>query len=147
MVNQLLQTYRVEVYGCPARPSQLDSAGRFLTSYVAPTGAQTVFDSKQGTSFDEITDGTANTLLILEAAGTEIIWTEPRDVDAVSHRISVNGPGTHRKQSDSMFSSWHVGGAQVALADGSVKFISNTIDSDVLKGLLTKDANDAVGDF
>lgn len=147
VVNQSLQTYRVEVYGCPARPSQFDSTGRFLTSYVAPTGAQTVFDSIQGTSFDEITDGTANTLLMLEAAGTEIIWTEPRDVDAVSHWISVNGPGTRRKQSDSMLSSWHVGGAQVAMADGSVRFISNITDPSVLKGLLTIDGDEAISDF
>ena len=111
-----------------------------------PRGAGTIFDSSTGTPIARIRDGTSNTLLALEACGTEIIWTQPIDVDSRSYKVSVNGPGELKGQSGSMISSWHYGGAQVLLADGSSRFLKNTIDANVLRCLLTADAGDAPGD-
>lgn len=145
--NRPLQPMQILLYACPGRPDQFDLNGRFFTSYVVPTGDGTIFNSKQGTPLTAITDGASNTLLVMEACGTEIIWTEPRDVDSMSSQLSVNGPGSRNGLSDSIISSWHHGGAQVGLADGSVRFVSQSIDPTILKSLLTRDAHDFVADW
>ena len=143
--NEPLQRKQVRSYSCPSRPTSFDSAGRFFTSYVVPTGEETIFSSQQGTPFSEIKDGTSNTLLVVEACGTEIIWTKPQDVELSSYERSVNGPGSRKGQSNSMISSWHKGGAQVLLADGSARFLSDDIDPKILRSLLTKGAGDDAG--
>jgi hypothetical protein len=126
--NSPLQRTEIDVYSCPSRLDNVDSKGRFRTSYVVPSGPGTIFGTGRGTSIKEIPDGTSNTLMVLEACGTNIIWTEPRDMDGTDHDISVNGPGPQIGISNSMMSSWHTGGAQAALADGSVRFISQNIE-------------------
>lgn len=145
VANEPLQRKEVRTYSCPSRPTSFDSAGRFFTSYVVPTGEETIFSSQQVTPFSEIKDGTSNTLLVVEACGTEIIWTKPHDVDSSVYEISVNGPGSRNGQSDSLISSWHKGGAQVLLADGSASFLSDAIDPKILRSLLTKGAGDDAG--
>lgn len=136
--NVALQKKQMPPYACPSRPSQYDSQGRFLTSYVVPTSAGAIFDSTDGPPISRIQDGTSNTLLTLEACGTEIIWTDPRDIDSSNGEVSVNGPGPVKGRSGSMISSWHYRGAQVGLADGSARFIDKNIDAVVLRNLMTK---------
>ena len=143
--NEPLQRQKVRSYSCPSRPISFDSASRFFTSYVVPTGDETIFSSQQGTPFSAIRDGTSNTLLVVEACGTEIIWTKPQDVELSSYELSVNGPGSCNGQSNSLISSWHKGGAQVLLADGSAHFLSDAIDPKILRSLLTKDAGEVAG--
>ena len=145
--NVALQKYRIWPYECPSRPSQYDSLGRFLTSYVVPTSHGAIFDSASGPPISEIKDGTSNTLLALEACGTEIIWTDPRDVDGSNAEISVNGPGAVKGRSSSLISSWHFGGAQAGLADGSVRFIDKNIDAVVLKNLMTKAGGEKIEEW
>ena len=145
VANEPLQRKEVRTYSCPSRATSFDSAGRFYTSYVVPTGEETIFSSQQVTPFSEIKDGTSNTLLVVEACGTEIIWTKPQDVELSSYELSVNGPGSRKGQSNSMISSWHMGGAQVLLADGSARFLSDDIDPKILRSLLTKGAGDEAG--
>lgn len=145
--NVALQKKRMQPYECPSRPSQYDSQGRFLTSYVVPTSPGAIFDSATGTPISEIKDGTSNTLLALEACGTEIIWTDPRDVDSSNGEVSVNGRGPVKGRSNSMISSWHSGGAQVGLADGSVRFINTNMDPNVVKNLMTRDGGEDIEEW
>ena len=142
--NADLQKVRVLPYACPARPLQVDSSGRFLTSYVVPTGPGSIFSSEGGTPISQIRDGTSNTLLVMEACGSEIIWTDPRDLDSSQVKISVNGPGTAKGRSESIISSWHFGGAQVGLADGSVRFMNSRMDPAVLNSVLSMNGNEEV---
>ena len=52
------------------------------TDYLFVTGAGTIFDPTGGKmSFANITDGTSNTLLMVEVKGSGINWAEPRDLD------------------------------------------------------------------
>lgn len=54
------------------------AAGR--TTYVVPTGPGTLFEKPEGTPIKEITDGTSNTIMLVEVwsmAGP--IWTQPKD--------------------------------------------------------------------
>lgn len=46
-----------------------------------------------------------------------------------------------------MISSWHFGGAQAALADGSVRFINTNIDAVVLKNLMTKAGGERIEEW
>ncbi len=72
----------IDNYNCPQRPVGRDrnSKGQFLTSYVVPTGPQTIFEGiGPGSALLSMTDGTSNTLMAMEACGTSIVWTEPRD--------------------------------------------------------------------
>lgn len=45
------------------------------------------------------------------------------------------------------FGSQHTGGAQVALVDGSVRFLSENIDSNTLRSLTTRGGGEVVGEF
>ena len=45
------------------------------------------------------------------------------------------------------FSSLHSGGCHFVLADGSTRFISETIKVDVLRSLITRDGGEVVGEF
>jgi hypothetical protein len=145
--NVALQRKRVQPYECPSRPSQYDSQGRFLTSYIVPTLPGAIFDAASGTPISEIKDGTSNTLLTMEACGTEIIWTDPRDVDSSNGEVLVNGPGPVKGRSNSMISSWHLAGAQVGFSDGSVRFVGTNIDAGVLRNLMTKDGGEHIEEW
>ncbi len=45
------------------------------------------------------------------------------------------------------FGSQHIGGAQFALTDGSAQFISENVDSVVLRSLTTRAGGEVVGEF
>jgi prepilin-type processing-associated H-X9-DG protein len=113
-----------------------------LTAFVLVTGEGTAFPDGRGLRFDQITDGTSNTLMVTEACGQGIVWTDPRDVDVGRHPIAVNAPGSRSGRSPGILSSYHPSGAQVAMADGSVQYIPANIDPEVLRRLTTAAAED-----
>lgn len=50
------------------------------TRYLAPVGPKSVFESPEGTPIQKITDGTSNTLLVMESAPERaVVWTQPAD--------------------------------------------------------------------
>ena len=85
--------------------------------------------------FSKITDGTSNTIAVVEVTGLGINWEEPKDITVDELIRLVATPGK---------TSRHPGGFNVALADGSVRFISNTIDPEVLRNLLMRDDGHAL---
>ena len=95
----------------------------------------------------DVTDGTPNTLLIVEACETNIIWTDSRDRDVNTAAIGINQPGSKRRTSDALMSSYHPGGAQAALADLSVRFISENIDPALLEKLSTMAGGEVIAAF
>ena len=94
--------------------------------------------AQEGTGFAEITDGTSNTFLVGERGwdhqaaywvgvgntNSEDAWSSPKVVGR-SFLMKLNQPLTGRYYS--AFSSYHPGGANFLLVDGSVRFISETI--------------------
>lgn len=145
-INQPMQRETVRKFRCPTAPdwTRANHKGAVFTSYVLPTGDQTIFGdvSGPGRSIRDIRDGTSNTLMIMEACGSQIIWTEPRDLDVSTTPLSVNQPGNEPGTSPGLLSSFHTGGATAAMADGSVMFFSSEIDPLVLKSLTTASGND-----
>ena len=83
------------------------------TGYLAVTGPGTAFDDpNQGHPFRDVSDGTANTILVVEAdRGVE--WTRPEDWP-FDPALPVQGLGKLRPR-----------GFLAAFADGSVRFISD----------------------
>ncbi|MEZ6047851.1 MAG: DUF1559 domain-containing protein [Planctomycetaceae bacterium] len=77
-----------------------------------------------------------------EAAGLQIPWTAPRDIDVDQQPIGINLPGSKPHSSPGTFSSYHCGGTFVLMADGSVQWISKNVDPQILKGSLTPSYDD-----
>ena len=51
------------------------------TTYLVPTADGTAFGGKEGLTIANITDGTSNTIMIVEAAPEKaVIWTKPDDL-------------------------------------------------------------------
>ncbi|MCA8987405.1 MAG: DUF1559 domain-containing protein [Planctomycetaceae bacterium] len=117
------------------------------------------------TKMRDFADGTSNTIAVFEnhhykdslKFPGEINkgggWFSPQgSIDSLVKAINGdvvaipggNGPDDCRCES---FSSIHKGGAQCALADGSVRFISENLDAGIQKALATRAAGEVVGEF
>jgi len=109
------------------------SAGEPRSHYAAN---QHVIGGTRSLTFADFTDGTANTLLIGEAAGNFKPWGHPRN-----WRDPMIGLNT---SPDGFGGPWPGGGTQFALADGSVKYLRDDIDPRVLRALATPAAGDEI---
>ncbi len=113
-----------------ACPSWHDSTTN-LTSYVAMTGPGTIFPADHTTKIADITDGTSNTLIVVEVANVNIPWTAPQDLDVRTMSVRINDtkrPG---------ISSKHPGGSHVVFADCSTRFARESITPENLRALCT----------
>lgn len=140
---------QILTYSCPSLPRELDknAAGHYHTAYAVVTGAGTAFPNGKGLKLQQIKDGTSNTVLVVEACGQQIVWSEPRDIELSSLKVGVNLPGTQPNHSPGTWSSFHRGGAHTLLADGSVRFISEKVDPNVTKALLSATGGETIGEF
>ena len=148
--NEFIAKTKVSVFQCPSRERLndasliQDSRGRFYAHYAMVTGPGTV---GPGVKIRDIADGTSNTLLVFEACGRNLVWTDPIDMNTSVQPEGINLPSPKRGMSPGWVSSHHIGGGHVLLADGSVRYISENIDRETLKSLTTIDADDRIGDY
>jgi prepilin-type processing-associated H-X9-DG protein len=103
----------------------------------------------------DITDGTSNTLMVGERRTDRLLsWysTWPGVIaegeEAFQRILGVadhppNDPHLHFDD----FSSPHTGGAQFVLGDGSVRFVSSSIDEGLYGGLATISGGEVPGEF
>jgi prepilin-type processing-associated H-X9-DG protein len=111
-----------------------DSAGYGLSHYSVNSH---VLAGNKSMNLAGITDGTANTLLVGEINadfkpwGYPINWRDPTLGINASPRGFGGVPGAR--------------GANFAMADGSVRFLSENISPDVLRALTTPDGGEQVG--
>ncbi len=109
------------VYACPDEARSLAAEGK--TTYLTPRGPGTIFPGAAGVKIQDITDGTSNTIIV---------------VDATRRRRPSPGPGRTTGRSPpsparGLFGH-HPGGTNFGFADGSVRFLKETIAPEVLKG-------------
>ncbi len=131
--NQALIARIPAVYVCPGANRTLGKSGK--TVYLAPRGKATIFPGgkAEGVKIADVTDGTANTVLVFEADDPRaVVWTKPDDWE-VGPELKTDGLFGH-----------HPGGTNAAFADGSVHFLKQTIAPAVLYKLLTRNGNDRV---
>lgn len=105
------------------------------TNYMAIVGPAGVFTGADPISIGDIIDGTSNTIMVVEVAGSTTKWMEPVDLDLESMALVINGGAGE-------IGSNHPGGAQVALADGSVSFLAETINAGLLKAMITRNGGE-----
>lgn len=124
-------------YRCPGSDSP-----EIETNYLAIVGSETVWPGGKGTAFRDILDGVSNTIAIVENHHTGIRWTEPRDLKFDNMDWQINGTSQWCK-----ISSLHPGGVNVALADGSIRFVSETIDQELLRSLISSQGGEPIDDW
>ncbi len=108
------------------------------TCYVAVAGDHTILGAGKCIPFKNVTDGTSNTLMVVEACQLNIPWMKPQDL--------AEGSVTKVGDPNGIWSP-HNGGVNVLLGDGSVRFISTEINPATLKALITRDGGEQLGDF
>ncbi len=119
----------------PGKTVYLGNAGR-NGIFVAPKADRPQQETPTGTAMREITDGTSNTILVVEVSDpAAVIWTKPDDLEFKADNPLQGLRGTRP------------GGFLAALCDGSVHFISIQVDRDTLRGLFTRNGGEVVGQF
>ncbi len=99
-----------------------------------------IFSYVRKTGFREITDGTSNTMMVAEASRSGAPWTAAtQTVRPLTQQPYINGPDG--------IGGPYVGGCNVAFADGSVRFLSEDIDPNVMEALSTIAGGEVVDDF
>jgi len=127
--NKALLKMMPPPYLCPSRAR----VEPFTTTYQVFTGPGALFENGKGVGLAEITDGTSNTLMVVEAQ-KEVPWTKPDDLSFdPAAAPSLFGAG-----------SSHSGGFNVAMTDGSVRFIGNSTNPTVFRALVTRNAGEVV---
>jgi beta-lactamase regulating signal transducer with metallopeptidase domain len=105
-----------------------DEKGTTNSSYFVLTGPKTMFSGKEGVKILEITGGTSNTIMFVEAK-RDIPWTKPEDIEYDPAKPLPNLGG-------------HFPGGFIAgIADGSVRWISGQTPADVIRDLIDPTGN------
>jgi prepilin-type processing-associated H-X9-DG protein len=104
------------------------------TSYFMTTGPHTISSDNRGSALSEITDGTSNTIMVVEA-NRDIPWLKPEDIPAPA------GPGAQGQPLPKL-GGFSPNGFNVLFADGAVRFVAHSIDPNVFKTLLSKDGGE-----
>jgi prepilin-type N-terminal cleavage/methylation domain-containing protein/prepilin-type processing-associated H-X9-DG protein len=158
----------------PSDYTPLAGVSQFLASYLGMTTQPLsgALQQDKETPIAALRDGTSNTILLAEIAGKNELFRAGKDTgtplsgffggeggwaDATSAGSSLWGssadgtvaPGNCgvNCSNDYGLYSFHSGGANILLADGSVRFVKATIDIRVLCALVTRQGGEVVGDY
>jgi prepilin-type processing-associated H-X9-DG protein len=135
--NKKLLERMPTLYAIPGAP-----AGPGMTFYRGFSGEGTFFDPKVklGVPIASITDGTSNTLGIVEAREA-VPWTRP---DAEIAFDPTMKPEKAAQFLESTLGSHFPGGFNALFLDGSVRFLKRSINPQVLKALITRNGGEVI---
>jgi prepilin-type processing-associated H-X9-DG protein len=106
-------------------------AKKHLTRYLGFAGKGAFFDGAKGIRIADITDGTSNTIMVVEAA-QGVPWTKPDDVKFDDGKLVPRVGGVFKN------------GFNAAFCDGSVRFLKKTIKEDTLRALITRNGGEVI---
>lgn len=115
------------IFNCP----EDDPEPSMRTSYMVVVGPNTMFPGSKSTQLSDISDGGAETIMLVEVAGSDIHWMEPRDLPVEQAMRGINAAAGRS------VSSKHSGGVNVVFADARTTFLSDKTDRDQLKAWFT----------
>jgi len=144
----------------------VDPANTFINPVpIADQTGQGVMGRGVNRTFGEILDGSSNTILLAEDAGRNQVWIKRKLYPAAPGNalttggawgncclggsvnwfygfnlatLSYYGPTAVNGTNASQIYGFHPGGANVVMADGSVHFLAETVDINVVVALLTR---------
>src|SRR3569623_2102151 len=124
----MLSRTRLKVFTSPLNPHApelADKDGYGVTSYKGVAGPGTVFEAGKKIRITDITDGTSNTIAVVES-GDPIPWAKPGDlvIDPKQPLPNLASPGLK-----DLFLA--------GMCDGAVRVISSTIPEKQLRALFT----------
>jgi hypothetical protein len=112
-------------------PVGVDTKQPHSTFYRVFVGPGAAFEGTQGQRITGFTDGTANTVLVVEA-GEEVPWTKPDELK-FDPKGKLPKLGGHFK-----------GGFNVLMADGTVRFIRADFDPQILRAAITRNGGEVI---
>lgn len=93
----------------------------------------------------DVTDGLSNTLVVGECSGRgnaqQSHWANGQNLFDQRFDLPINITRDNELFSD------HSGGVNVAFADGSARFLGESLDQNTLNGLLTRSGGEVLGEF
>jgi len=134
--NRRLAGQMPDVFRCPSESPGAAPSGN-TTSYVVVNSPGAIFDGMNACGLAEITDGIFNTLLVVEAADSNIPWMEPRDLNLGQMNLMLGA-------TDFGIASRHPNGANVLMADGTVHFLPSSTPPQEIQGLVTRAGGESV---
>lgn len=137
---------REDAFTIPSNPTEpelaaADYGGNFGTTQVLPK-TNGIFFYNDAVSIHEITDGTSKTLAVLEDSGRGQAW----DGEWINGENVFNQANTPNQQQNNEIWSDHPGGAHAISCDVSVRFLSESLDPQVLKALCTRSNGELISD-
>ena len=101
------------------------------TAYRVFTGKSAAFEDPAGPKLQDFSDGTSNTIIVVEA-GETVPWTKPDDLEYDAAKPLPK------------FGGYFKGGFNAAFADGSVRFLSETVSEKNLRALITRNGGELI---
>jgi type II secretory pathway pseudopilin PulG len=123
--NRPISDMSLPVFSDPSSADQ--TPGK--TDYLFVTGKGTIFEGDKAYAMSAITDGTSNTLTLIEVRGAGVRWAEPRDLDLSQPMALPQGN--------------HPNINLAAFADGSVRPLSKNINPNLIRSLSTRSGGES----
>jgi Protein of unknown function (DUF1559) len=136
--NSKLLAERPKFYECHHAKGKMSKQD---TSYVAVIGDETAWPPHGVRNLKDMTDGTSNTILVVEVKDAGIAWSAPDDLK-INEATSPPSDASGRVPS-----SRHGGGGSALMGDGARRFISSQLDPKTWAALLTVAGGESLGDF
>ena len=134
--NRRIADTAMRIYQCPSGSHAKDP---FATDYMMVVGPHTISDGPHSRKVKEITDGLHDTIMVVEVADSGVRWAEPKDLQF--DQIDFKGDGSRWQ---GIGGSYHPGGFNAAFCDGSVRFLSNSINPQLIRAMLTIDGGEQI---